>query len=178
MAAPTPPPIDHDRAEVLDLRGLAQRPDQVEDHIPGAQHVEQLGRLADALNDQRDRSFLRVGIGDGQRNALAMSVQPDDHELPGLAFLGDARRSMTNRLTSGARNSASTIGNIRSNLGKEVATGRAGDSQSSLLACIGPDRQLASHKARRIWCAYHTKKRAIVATYSLQADDPWVGQAS
>src|SRR5271157_374479 len=71
---------------------------------------------------------------------------------------------MTNRLTSGARNSASMIGNMRANHGKEVATGRAGDRHSSAGACIGPDRQLASRKARRAWCTYHTKKRAIVAT--------------
>src|SRR5271157_6154633 len=71
---------------------------------------------------------------------------------------------MTNRLTSGARNSASMIGNMRANHGKEVATGRAGDRHSSAGACIGPDRQLASRKARRAWSTYHTKKRAIVAT--------------
>src|SRR5208283_2505430 len=83
---------------------------------------------------------------------------------PALRFLATRGASMTNRLTSGARNSASMIGNMRANLAKEVATERAGDTQSSAGACIGPDRQLASRKARRAWCTYHTKKRAIVAT--------------
>src|SRR5271157_2670769 len=47
---------------------------------------------------------------------------------------------MTNRLTSGARNSASMIGNMRANLGKEVATGQAGTRchrPGSALARIG-----------------------------------------
>ena len=82
----------HHRAVELDVRGLAQRPDQVEDRIAGVQHVEQLGRLADALDDDRDRPLLRVGIGDGQRDALAVGVQPEDDELAGLPLPGDARR--------------------------------------------------------------------------------------
>ena len=57
---------------------------------------------------------LRVGVGDGQRDALAVGVQPDDDELAGLALPGDrAAPRSTNRLISGARNSASTIGNMQ-----------------------------------------------------------------
>ena len=48
---------DHDHgAVVLDVRGLAQRSDEVEDRVAGVQHVEQLRRLADPLDDDLDRA--------------------------------------------------------------------------------------------------------------------------
>ena len=34
---------------------------------------------------------LRVGVGDRERDALAALVDPEDHELAGLALAGDAR---------------------------------------------------------------------------------------
>src|SRR5208283_2837564 len=78
--------------EVLDLRGLAQRPHDVEYGVSRLQHVQQHGGLADALHDNRDRSGLGVGVCYGERNALTGVVQPDDDELSGALFLGDTRR--------------------------------------------------------------------------------------
>ena len=39
------------------------------------------GRLADGLNDQRDRAGVGIEVGDGERDALAVLVRHDHHEL-------------------------------------------------------------------------------------------------
>ena len=41
------------------------------------------------LYHQRDGAFLDVGIGDGQRHALAVVIYTDDDEVASLAALGD-----------------------------------------------------------------------------------------
>ena len=40
----------------------------------------------------RDRARFGIGVGDRQRNALAVVVHAQDHELAGLALPGDAWR--------------------------------------------------------------------------------------
>ena len=44
------------------------------------------------LDDQGDRAGRRVGVGDGQRDALGARAEPDDDELARLADLGDPGR--------------------------------------------------------------------------------------
>ena len=44
---------------------------------------------------------------------LAVRMQPDDDELPGLAFLGDSGRFDDEAFDIGCKNSASTMGNMR-----------------------------------------------------------------
>ena len=90
MAVPTPPPMTHDRAEALDLRGLPERADHVADRVAGSEGVQQLRRLADALDDDRDVPALGVRVRDRERDALAVLVDADDDELAGLALARDA----------------------------------------------------------------------------------------
>jgi hypothetical protein len=62
----------------------AHRPDQRVQPRAGAARLLHLARrLADRLDDQRDRAALAVVVGDRQRDPLAMLVQHDDDELPG-----------------------------------------------------------------------------------------------
>ena len=49
------------------------------------------GRLADRLDDQRDRAGDAVEVGDGQRDALTVLVQHDDDELARPRRLGHQR---------------------------------------------------------------------------------------
>ncbi len=51
-----------------------------------------MGALADRLDDQRDRAGGSIDVGDRQWDALGAGSAADDHELPGLADLGDSRR--------------------------------------------------------------------------------------
>src|ERR1019366_3301327 len=81
-----------DRAKVLDLRGLAQRPDNVEDAVAGLERVEKICGLADRLHDDVDRAFFRIGAFDGERDTLAFLVDPDNDELPRPLLACDARR--------------------------------------------------------------------------------------
>ena len=89
---PTPPPITTTVPKFSDLGWLAERPDDVENAVAGFERVEKIGGLADRLHDNVDRAFFRVGALDGERNALACVVDPDDDELPRPLLARDARR--------------------------------------------------------------------------------------
>ena len=58
---------------------------------PGSSATSSCGALADRLDDQRDGARVRVGVGDGQRDALGALAAAHDDELAGLADLRDAR---------------------------------------------------------------------------------------
>ena len=73
--------MTHGGAEAPDLRRVAERAHDVEDGLPGLQLVEELRRLADALDDDGDVARFGVGVGDGERDALAVVVDPEDDEL-------------------------------------------------------------------------------------------------
>ena len=49
------------------------------------------GRFTDCLDYQRDRSFVAVEVGNGQRYPLTVFVEHDDHELPRFCRLGHQR---------------------------------------------------------------------------------------
>src|SRR5580698_6594157 len=82
---------DHRSAEVFDLRGFAQRANDVEDFVAGLQHAQQHGGFPDGLYNDGDRAGFGVGVSDGQRDALTAIVQAHDHKLSGLLFASDAR---------------------------------------------------------------------------------------
>ena len=75
-----------------DVARDAHRPDHRVQPGADAAGLLHLARgLADRLDDQRDRPAVAVEVGDRQRNALAMLVFHDDHELTGLGRLGQQR---------------------------------------------------------------------------------------
>jgi hypothetical protein len=83
---------DDDRgAELVDVRRPAEGADEVEDRIAAVQGVQLDGGLADALDDDGDRPLSDVGGLDGERDALAMFVKPQDDELAGPLRACDAR---------------------------------------------------------------------------------------
>jgi hypothetical protein len=82
----------HDRAEVLDLRGLAQRADNVEDAVSGFERVQKSRGLADRLHDNVDRALLGVRAFDGEWDALAFFVDSNDDELARPLLARDAGR--------------------------------------------------------------------------------------
>jgi hypothetical protein len=74
------------------MRGFAQRPHHVCDDIARLQISEFRGALAHALPDQSDGTPLRVHVGDGQRDSLAVViVDADNNELAGLSGAGNKR---------------------------------------------------------------------------------------
>ena len=81
-----------DVREALGLGGFPQGADKIQQGVPLLQGVEQQGGLAHLLEDDGDGAFLRVGAGDGQGNAFAGLVHPQDDELPGLGLAGDEGR--------------------------------------------------------------------------------------
>ena len=51
-----------DGAEVLDLGGLAERTDDIENGVAGFERVEKVGGFSDRLDDDVDRTFFGVGV--------------------------------------------------------------------------------------------------------------------
>ena len=75
--------------EVLDVGRVAEWSHHVVNLIALVQGAK-LGRGESyLLYHQRDGTFLDVGIGDGQRHALAVVIYTDDDEVASLAALGD-----------------------------------------------------------------------------------------
>ena len=66
------------------LRGAAQGADDVRDIVARLHEREHLRALARGLEIEGDRTDLGVVIRDGEREALAVFVEPEDGELPGL----------------------------------------------------------------------------------------------
>ena len=72
-----------------DIGGLAQGAGQVVDLVAHVQPAEHFGRLADFLENQRDGALFRIAVGDGQGNAFALVIDPQDDELTGFATFGN-----------------------------------------------------------------------------------------
>ena len=77
---------------VEELRGTAERSGDVANRVAHLERHQILGRLANRLDDQRDRACLGVGVGDRQRDPLGAGPQANDDELAGLPDLGEAGR--------------------------------------------------------------------------------------
>jgi len=58
--------------------------------IAGLERVQQVRRLSHRLNHNADCPARRVRAFDGNRNALAFLVNPQNHELARFLFTGDA----------------------------------------------------------------------------------------
>ena len=76
-----------------DVGGTAERTEDGGKRIAFAELSELQRGRADGLEDDGDCAALRIGIGDGERNALApVGVDHQDDELPSLAVACDQRR--------------------------------------------------------------------------------------
>ena len=73
-------------------RGPAERTDEVEYLIALLERAEEPGRLADLLDDERDRAGVGVEVGQADRHALTVRIDAEDHELPRLRVVRDQRR--------------------------------------------------------------------------------------
>ena len=83
---------DDGDAVVGDLRGAAERTDNVEDGVAGLQTVEQRSGFADGLGNDGDGSGSGVGGFDGEGDALALVVEAEYDELAGALLARNARR--------------------------------------------------------------------------------------
>ena len=84
---------NHDAgAKFLDLRVFAQGTDDIRNGVAGFESIQHLGCLADALDNDRHRPSLRVGIGNRQGDAFAGLRHAHDDKLAGFLPFGDARR--------------------------------------------------------------------------------------
>src|ERR1039457_3405004 len=81
---------DHHRTEQTNIRRTTKRPNNVQDRIARVQLVKQLGRLANALHNDRNGAVRWIGISDGQRDAFAVLVNANNGELAGLLLPRDA----------------------------------------------------------------------------------------
>jgi hypothetical protein len=65
------------------VRGPAQRPNQIQNRIALIERSEQPRGLADFLEHDYKNTLVRYCIRHGQRNPLALFVDPQDNELAG-----------------------------------------------------------------------------------------------
>ena len=72
-------------AEVLNMRGTAQRTGHVGQTVAGIEGAHAVGRYADALHHQRQRALFLVGISDGQGDALTAVARTHDDKMAGMA---------------------------------------------------------------------------------------------
>jgi hypothetical protein len=77
---------------VLDVRGAAERPGEVQDLLPRLHRGKKASGGADGLEDQLDGAGLGVGADEGEGEALALLMHAQDHELTRLAPPRDLRR--------------------------------------------------------------------------------------
>ena len=76
---------EDDVARLLDVARQAEGSDEVEERVAlGVVPEHLLRRLADGLDDHRDRSPVAVEVRHGQGDALAPLAQPDHHEVARL----------------------------------------------------------------------------------------------
>jgi hypothetical protein len=82
----------HHSAKSLDLRRFSQRPYHIQNVIASVQRIEHVGGLADRLHHNANRAVLGIGMFDGDRNAFALLVEPQDYELSGFLLVCNAWR--------------------------------------------------------------------------------------
>ena len=79
-------------AEVFDMGRRTERADQDRDIVTDFELGEFGRRLANRLENEGDRTFFSIGIGDGERNAFTIVlVRLEDDKLSCLTFLRDQR---------------------------------------------------------------------------------------
>ena len=79
-------------AKILDVGRRAERAHEHGNIVTDFELGKFGGGLANRLENQGDRAFSRVGIGDGERHAFAVIlVRLEDDKLAGLTLLGDQR---------------------------------------------------------------------------------------
>ncbi len=83
---------DHGGSVVPDLGRAAERADDIENRVACLKRIQQRRGFAHGLDCDGDGSRRRIGALDGERNALAMIVKPQDHELAWPLLARDARR--------------------------------------------------------------------------------------
>ena len=96
-----------DDADLLQAFGLgrrAERADKVVEAIALILVIQQLGRAADDLEDDRHGSLFAIVARNGERNALAILIHAQDDELTGLRFLCDQRRFDVHQRDGGVEN--------------------------------------------------------------------------
>ena len=91
-AGAEPSADEHHVTFVGQRRGPAERADEVEHLVALVERAEEPGRLADLLDDERDRAGVGVEVGQADRHALAVHIDTEDHELSRLRVVGDQRR--------------------------------------------------------------------------------------
>ena len=80
-----------DRTELLDMRRVAQRTNDISYLITGLLVAELGGRHTHLLNHQCNSTSLSVSIGNGQRHTLRMPVNTHDDKVAGLAAISNQR---------------------------------------------------------------------------------------
>ena len=69
---------------------MAERAGNVEDRLANFERDQVAGAFAHRLDHQGDGAAGRIGVGDGQWDALGAVAEAHDDELAGLADFGDA----------------------------------------------------------------------------------------
>ena len=95
----------HHGAELLDLRRLAQRPDDVENAVAGFERIEQVGGFADGLHHNVDGALCpgrSVSMVSGMRSPVSLTRMITN--CPGLCLRAMRGASITKRLMPGAMN--------------------------------------------------------------------------
>ena len=75
------------------LRGLAERTDEIQNAVALVQRIEQHGCFANLLKNNIDCSRFSVIISDGQRNSLSILIDAQNNKLSGLRFMSNIGRS-------------------------------------------------------------------------------------
>ncbi len=83
---------NHSGPVVPNLRGMAERANDIENGVARFKAVEQRGGLADRLHHDGDGTGGRIGAFNGERNALASFVQAENKELSRPLLASNARR--------------------------------------------------------------------------------------
>ena len=77
---------------LMDFSRLAERTENRRQELTGLELRELHGGGAHGLEDDRNGALLRVGVGDGERNALShLLVDHENDELTGLTFARNER---------------------------------------------------------------------------------------
>ena len=84
---------DHNGAlDAFDFGRVAERADNVGQAIAFVHGCKHFGRAANRLENNRDGAFRPVIIGDGERYAFPVIVDPEDDKLSCFCLRGNVRR--------------------------------------------------------------------------------------
>ena len=83
---------EDDGAETFDFRGAAQGACDIENALAAFKAAHFYRGLAHRLHEQGEGAPHFIVMGDGERDALAVLVQSQDHKLAGAGLSGDLGR--------------------------------------------------------------------------------------